>query len=253
MSGQLRIPRSVPSTMVFLTTEMKKPRMFDVYVQERREVFVPDGSTTNGTPIQDISKFAESLLKDGWTHIVKVRHQPRGDDSPYEYKYRDFAVKCHRFLICREPSAHPIGSAIVSQISEILPIHGADFVELAVLSRPRIPEGVYVAVNKGMYSRGDQVIHVAPGSVIGPEYSSFLSQNKKALAEFYSCERKAHVRGHRIDKFKVKGVVSDGLVLPLSVLGPVRLIDGTLQGAEASDGEFKGTWPEIDVIGVLGA
>lgn len=95
--------------------------------------------------------------------------------------------------------------ATIRRISEIKPIENADRLELAVI------DGWQVVVNKGEYTAGSTVVFCEIDSWIPHELAPFLSKGKEPR-EFNG------VKGERLRTVKLRGVLSQGLVLPVSVL-----------------------------------
>lgn len=91
--------------------------------------------------------------------------------------------------------------AHIEQIIDIAPIEGADKIEVATVL------GWKCVVKKGEFKIGDSVVYVEVDSIMPekPEYE-FLRDRK-----------------FRVKTIKLKGQVSQGLVLPLSVLGKTNI------------------------------
>lgn len=94
----------------------------------------------------------------------------------------------------------------VRTVDEILPIEGADAIECAKIG------GWRVVVKKGEFTAGDKCVYF--------EIDSFLPEgnpNWQFLIE-RSVRDYAGVRGHVLRSIKLRGVVSQGLIMPVSIL-----------------------------------
>lgn len=87
--------------------------------------------------------------------------------------------------------------ANIKQILEIVPHPNADALELAII------EGWQCVVKKGQFKAGDSVVYISIDTVLNgkPEWASFLE-----------------ARNWRVRLIKLRGELSYGLILPLSVL-----------------------------------
>jgi RNA ligase (TIGR02306 family) len=93
--------------------------------------------------------------------------------------------------------------ATVRYIKALLPIEGADAIELAVV------DGWKVVAQKGLHQVGDKVIYLEIDSFLQetePRYSFLM---KSGVREFEG------VRGHKLRTIKLRGQISQGLILPL--------------------------------------
>ena len=93
--------------------------------------------------------------------------------------------------------------AIISKIQKITPIEGKDFIELAKI------QNYDSVVQKGEYKEGDVAIYVFYDSIL-PQREEFEFLRKRCWSPKY--------QGFRIRPMKLGNVVSEGLVLPMSVL-----------------------------------
>lgn len=105
--------------------------------------------------------------------------------------------------------------ATIREISDIIPIEGADNIECAKI------DGWSVVVDKGKYKRGDLVVYCEIDSWIPHEIAPFLSKGT-ALKEYRG------VIGTRLRTVRLRGQISQGLVLPLTMYtsrssGPVAV------------------------------
>jgi RNA ligase (TIGR02306 family) len=96
--------------------------------------------------------------------------------------------------------------ATVREIAEIKPIENADMIELAIV------DGWQSVVEKGKYSVGDKVIYLEIDSWVPHELAPFLSKGGDAR-EYNG------VKGEVLRTVKLRGALSQGLILPMSVLG----------------------------------
>jgi RNA ligase (TIGR02306 family) len=95
--------------------------------------------------------------------------------------------------------------ATVRRIDDIRPIPNADAIECAVVG------GWTVVVKKGEYSTGDVVVYCEIDSWIPTELASFLSKGKDP-------KEYEGIKGERLRTVKLRGQLSQGLLLPLSIL-----------------------------------
>lgn len=102
--------------------------------------------------------------------------------------------------------------ATIRKIDDIRPIDGADKIELAIIG------GWQVVVNKGLYQPGNLIVYCEPDSWIPHELAPFLSKGKEPR-EFEG------IKGERLRTVKMRGVISQGLVLPLSSIPTDKAIE----------------------------
>lgn len=93
--------------------------------------------------------------------------------------------------------------ASIRRVDDIRPIDGADAIECAVVG------GWTVVVKKGEYQVGDLAVYCEIDSWIPTELAPFLSKGKEPR-EYEG------VRGERLRTVKLRGQLSQGLLLPLS-------------------------------------
>jgi RNA ligase (TIGR02306 family) len=93
--------------------------------------------------------------------------------------------------------------ASIRKIKHILPIEGADKIELAVI------DGWQVVVKKGEYKPDDTVIYAEIDSFlpVKPEYEFLRKSSYKVMAD--------NSEGFRLKTIRFRGQISQGLVLPL--------------------------------------
>lgn len=106
--------------------------------------------------------------------------------------------------------------ATIRKIDEIGPIEGADAIEVATVG------GWKVVVKKGEYQPGDLAIYCEIDSWIPTTVAPFLTKAGH-FPKVYN-----EVEGERLKTVKLRGVTSQGLLLPLAVLGDVEKIDNKL-------------------------
>lgn len=101
-------------------------------------------------------------------------------------------------------------------ISEIKPIKGADFIELAKVG------GWQSVIKKGQFKVGDEVYYFEIDSFLPETVDafSFLQKSQKQVINPNSEEQEL-VTGHVLRTVKLRGVVSQGLLLPLDEFPPL--------------------------------
>lgn len=92
--------------------------------------------------------------------------------------------------------------ATIRKIREIKPIEGADAIELAVV------DGWQTVTKKGEYQVGDLAVYLEVDSWVPTELAPFLSKGKEPR-EFNG------VKGERLKTMKLRGALSQGLLLKL--------------------------------------
>ena len=95
--------------------------------------------------------------------------------------------------------------ATIRVIDALNPIEGADAIECATIG------GWKVVVKKGEFNVGDRAVYCEIDSWIPTEIAPFLSKGKEPR-EFEG------VKGERLRTVKLRGQISQGLLMPLSVL-----------------------------------
>lgn len=95
--------------------------------------------------------------------------------------------------------------ASIRKIDSIVPIEGADAIEVAVVG------GWKVVVKKGEYQPGDLAVYCEIDSWIPHELAPFLSKGQEPRE--YN-----QVKGERLRTIKLRGQLSQGLLLPMSVI-----------------------------------
>ena len=105
--------------------------------------------------------------------------------------------------------------ASIRKISAISPIEGADAIELAVV------DGWKIVVKKSEFSIGDLAVYCEIDSWIPHELAPFLSRGQEPRVY-------GGVRGERLRSVRLRGQLSQGLLLPVEVAknGPVTIEEG---------------------------
>ena len=99
--------------------------------------------------------------------------------------------------------------ASIRRIADIQPIEGADAIEVAAV------DGWKVVVKKGEFKVGDLAVYLEIDSWVPHELAPFLSKGQEPR-EYNG------VKGERLRTIKLRGQVSQGLLLPLSTWAPAR-------------------------------
>ncbi len=95
--------------------------------------------------------------------------------------------------------------ATIRVISQLKPIKGADLIEVAVI------DGWEVVIKKGEFNIGDLCVYFEIDSWIPTKLAPFLSKGKEPRVY-------RGVKGERLKTIKLKGQISQGLVLPYKQL-----------------------------------
>jgi RNA ligase (TIGR02306 family) len=101
--------------------------------------------------------------------------------------------------------------ASVRRINQLSPIEGADRIEVATV------DGWNVVVKKGEYQVGDLCIYLEIDSWVPNAIAPFLTKEGKEPSEYQG------VKGERLRTVKLRGQISQGLILPVSGLKGVSL------------------------------
>lgn len=117
--------------------------------------------------------------------------------------------------------------ATIRKIAEIKPHMNADALELAIV------DGWKVVVKKGEFKEGDMAVYFEIDSWVPDEIAPFLSKGK-VPREYEG------VKGERLKTIKLRGELSQGLLLPTTVLGlgtllKIKIENGTIEGADVTD------------------
>ena len=112
--------------------------------------------------------------------------------------------------------------ASVRHILSIDPIEGADKIEVATVG------GWKVVVGKGEFSVGDPIVYLEIDSWVPTALAPFLTKEGQEPREYEG------VRGERLRTVKLRGQVSQGLILPLYVLANNK-IHSMDEGADVTE------------------
>lgn len=113
--------------------------------------------------------------------------------------------------------------ATIRRIDAIRPIEGADAIECAVVG------GWTVVVKKGEYEVGDLVVYCEIDSWIPNELAPFLSKGQEPR-EYNG------VKGERLRTVKLRGQLSQGLLLPLvDLYGQLRGLNNHFDGQDVTE------------------
>lgn len=142
--------------------------------------------------------------------------------------------------------------ATIRKISKIVPIPDAEFIEVAEV------DGWRVVVKKGEYNVGDLVVYCEIDSFIPNEIAPSLTPPDRFPKEYLG------IKGEKLRTKKLKGALSQGLLLPLTVLGKpeeIFAINEDSIGADVSEqlgivkydpplpaqlaGQAKGNFPSL--------
>ena len=96
--------------------------------------------------------------------------------------------------------------ATIRRISELRPIPNADAIECAVI------DGWNVVVKRGEFQTGDLAVYLEIDSWVPTELAPFLTKPGHAPKEYNG------VQGERLRTVKLRGQVSQGLLLPITVM-----------------------------------
>jgi RNA ligase (TIGR02306 family) len=95
--------------------------------------------------------------------------------------------------------------ATIRKITAIQPIEGADAIEVAVV------DGWKVVVKKGEFQVDSLAVYIEIDSWVSNDIAPFLSKGKEPR-EYEG------IKGERLRTVKLRGQISQGLLLPISVL-----------------------------------
>ena len=101
--------------------------------------------------------------------------------------------------------------ASIRKIASVQPIPGADAIECATV------DGWEVVTKKGEFSVGDLVVYFEIDSWVPTELAPFLSKGKEPR-EYNG------VKGERLKTIKLRGQLSQGLILPISTIQTCQII-----------------------------
>lgn len=118
--------------------------------------------------------------------------------------------------------------ATVRRIDAIEPIENADQIEVAVVG------GWKIVVKKGEYTPGTLAVYLEIDSFVPHALAPFLTEAGK-YPKVYN-----QVEGQRLRTKKLRGVISQGLLLPMSTRGSDGLVVGALFDEGSDVSEFLG-------------
>ena len=116
--------------------------------------------------------------------------------------------------------------ASIRKIASIRPIPGADAIECATV------DGWEVVVKKGEFKEDEMVVYLEIDSWVPHELAPFLSKGKEPR-EYNG------IKGERLKTIRLRGQLSQGLILPLSVLS-----------VETNSGDYLGDWDQFEGLEV---
>ena len=130
--------------------------------------------------------------------------------------------------------------AVISKIQKLEPIEGKDRIELATV------ENYKSVVQKGEFNVGDAVIYVFYDSIL-PQREEFEFLRKRCWSPKY--------QGFRIRPMKLGNVISEGLVLPISILNGKKFKVGDVVtdelGITLYDPEYNPSKPKAEPKGLF--
>jgi RNA ligase (TIGR02306 family) len=124
--------------------------------------------------------------------------------------------KMEKTTIATEVSGTKRKLACVKRIDDLLPIEGADKIEVAVVG------GWKVVVKKGDFKKGELAVYLEIDSWVPNEVAPFLTKPGQ-FPKVYN-----EVEGQRLRTVKLRGQISQGLLLPMSIRGSDGLVVGAL-------------------------
>ena len=122
--------------------------------------------------------------------------------------------------------------ATIRRIADVQPIEGADAIEVATV------DGWKVVIKKGEFKVGDLAVYLEIDSWVPHELAPFLTKNASIPREYNG------VKGERLRTVKLRGQVSQGLLLPFTATMAIKI--GAGPGALFDD--YEG----VDVTELLG-
>lgn len=125
--------------------------------------------------------------------------------------------------------------ATIRRIDAVLPIEGADAIECAVVG------GWRVVVKKGEYAPGDLAVYCEIDSWIPHSLAPFLSKGQEPK-EYNG------VKGERLRTVRLRGQLSQGLLLPLNTVW-LKHVDFN-QFPEANTWDWQSDWTDEEVVGL---
>lgn len=105
-------------------------------------------------------------------------------------------------------------SAFLAKIGKLEPIEGADKIVSALITLNNVPI-TQVVVGKGEYNDGDTVVYFDSNLCLSDEFILYIDkQHKNFGKEDFVSMSKYLACGNRIRTVKLRGTISDGLVIP---------------------------------------
>lgn len=111
--------------------------------------------------------------------------------------------------------------ASVVRISRISPIANADSLDVAEMAG----KGWRVVVRRGEFSVGDLAVYFEIDSFLDPDDARYAFLRERCLRRFVSKGGATLRSGIRIKTVRLRGVISQGLLMPLSEFGEIRDAD----------------------------
>lgn len=135
--------------------------------------------------------------------------------------------------------------ASIVEISELLPIEGADRLEVAMMKG----KGWKVVVGKGDFSVGDLAVYMEIDSFLPADDERYAFLKDRCLRKFVSKSGNVLREGLKIKTIKLRGQVSQGLLMPLEKFPEITTrIKGLEIGLPADEGQ-----PAVIVSPLVGA
>ena len=136
--------------------------------------------------------------------------------------------KMEKTTIATEVSGTKRKLACVKRIDDLLPIEGADKIEVAVVG------GWKVVVKKGDFKKGELAVYLEIDSWVPNEVAPFLTKSGHEPKEYNG------VKGERLRTVKLKKQISQGLLLPTTTQNSAGAVAGALFGEGDDVSEFLG-------------
>jgi RNA ligase (TIGR02306 family) len=113
--------------------------------------------------------------------------------------------------------------ATIRRIKQILPIAGADKIEIALV------DGWQVVVKKGEFTEGQLAVYFEIDSFVPNTVAPFLTK------EGYEPKEYNGIKGERLKTIKLRKTLSQGLLLPLSVVPDYERIPAESRGMDVTE------------------
>lgn len=128
--------------------------------------------------------------------------------------------------------------ATVRKISNVMDIQNADKIQAYQV------DGWVVVDGKGKYSIGDMIVYLEPDSFVPHALAPFLTKSGHTPKVYQDVE------GQRLKTIKLRGVLSQGLILPLDLAGSAFAGSKFDEGQEFSEFFFEGS-DVTELLGIL--